>query len=109
MDLADVKTQAVLCQDGYQGRFRYYQARQDARDYLRPFGPGTSFYRPQTRGAKGQDHDYCLMLYCLLLPPASKVSQGSARRLFKQRAILDGQLKTTLSRVMEADVQTAHR
>jgi hypothetical protein len=30
------------------------------------------------------------MLYCLLLPPASKASQGSARRLFKQRAVLDG-------------------
>jgi hypothetical protein len=30
------------------------------------------------------------MLYCLLLPPASEASQGSARRLFKQRAVLDG-------------------
>lgn len=41
-------------------------------------------------GLTGQDHDYCLMLYCLLLPPASKASQGSSRRLFKQRALLDG-------------------
>jgi len=35
------------------------------------------------------NYDYLLMLYSLLLPPASKASQGSARRLFKTRAVLD--------------------
>ncbi|KAL1408231.1 Telomerase reverse transcriptase [Vanrija albida] len=33
-----------------------------------------------------EDYDYCLMMYCMLLPPASKASQGTARRLFKTRA-----------------------
>ena len=32
------------------------------------------------------------MLYCLLLPPASKGSRTSARQIFKSRAIIDGQL-----------------
>ncbi|RXK34877.1 hypothetical protein M231_07866 [Tremella mesenterica] len=36
-----------------------------------------------------KDHDYCLMLYCLLLPPASEQSQGSTRRLFKTKAMVD--------------------
>ena len=36
-----------------------------------------------------KNHDYCLMLYALLLPPASKASQGSSRRLFKTRALVD--------------------
>jgi hypothetical protein len=31
------------------------------------------------------------MLYCLLLPPASKASQGSARRIFKTRALVNGE------------------
>lgn len=33
-----------------------------------------------------QDYDYCLLMYCMLLPPASKASQGTSRRLFKTRA-----------------------
>jgi len=49
-----------------------------------------SWSPPSIDSAEKKDHDYCLMLYCLLLPPASKASQGSARRLFKQRAVLDG-------------------
>ncbi|WWC95477.1 hypothetical protein V866_002341 [Kwoniella sp. B9012] len=36
-----------------------------------------------------KNHDYCLMLYCLLLPPASQASQGASRRLFKSRAVVD--------------------
>nr|XP_031859765.1 uncharacterized protein CI109_004837 [Kwoniella shandongensis]KAA5526837.1 hypothetical protein CI109_004837 [Kwoniella shandongensis] len=36
-----------------------------------------------------KNHDYCLMMYCLLLPPASKASQGSARRLYKTRAVVN--------------------
>ncbi|WWC92913.1 uncharacterized protein L201_007875 [Kwoniella dendrophila CBS 6074] len=44
---------------------------------------------------KYQNHDYCLMLYCLLLPPASKASQGAARRLFKSKAVIDGHLASS--------------
>lgn len=36
------------------------------------------------------DFDYILMMFCMILPPASKASQGSARRLFKTRAVVDG-------------------
>lgn len=39
-----------------------------------------------------QNYDYCLMLYCLLLPPASLASQNSARRLFKTRATVNGNI-----------------
>jgi telomerase reverse transcriptase len=35
-----------------------------------------------------ENHDYCLMMYALLLPPASKGSQASARRLYKTRAVV---------------------
>jgi len=38
------------------------------------------------------DYDYVLMMYSLLLPPASEASQRSARRLFKTRAVIDGEL-----------------
>ncbi|WVF68547.1 hypothetical protein IAT40_003315 [Kwoniella sp. CBS 6097] len=44
-----------------------------------------------------KNHDYCLMLYCLLLPPASKASQGTARRLFKSRATVDNHLATSFT------------
>lgn len=37
-----------------------------------------------------EDYDYLLVLYSLLLPPASQASQGSSRRLFKTRAMVDG-------------------
>lgn len=36
------------------------------------------------------DWGYALVQYCLLLPPASEASQGSARRLFKTRAVVEG-------------------
>ncbi|WWC65948.1 uncharacterized protein I303_108570 [Kwoniella dejecticola CBS 10117] len=36
-----------------------------------------------------KNHDYCVMLHCLLLPPASKASHGASRRLFKSKAVLD--------------------
>lgn len=39
-----------------------------------------------------KDHDYLLMMYSLLLPPASEASQRSARRLFKTRAVVDSEL-----------------
>ncbi|KAK4689413.1 telomerase reverse transcriptase, partial [Tremellales sp. Uapishka_1] len=39
-----------------------------------------------------KNHDYCLMLYCLLLPPPSDASAGAARRLFKSRAIVNDEL-----------------
>ncbi|WVR08145.1 hypothetical protein IAU60_005191 [Kwoniella sp. DSM 27419] len=42
-----------------------------------------------------KNHDYCIMLYCLLLPPASKASQNTARRLFKPRAMVDDHRSTT--------------
>nr|XP_019043423.1 hypothetical protein I302_08000 [Kwoniella bestiolae CBS 10118]OCF22353.1 hypothetical protein I302_08000 [Kwoniella bestiolae CBS 10118] len=42
-----------------------------------------------------KNHDYCLMLYCLLLPPASKASQGASRRLFKSRAVVDDHLASS--------------
>ncbi|KAK8849571.1 hypothetical protein IAR55_004906 [Kwoniella newhampshirensis] len=42
-----------------------------------------------------KNHDYCLMMYCLLLPPASKASQGSARRLYKTRAIVDNHISAS--------------
>ncbi|OCF77899.1 hypothetical protein I204_01902 [Kwoniella mangroviensis CBS 8886] len=42
-----------------------------------------------------QNHDYCLMLYCLLLPPASKASQGASRRLFKSRAVVDAHIASS--------------
>ncbi|WRT69587.1 uncharacterized protein IL334_006576 [Kwoniella shivajii] len=44
-----------------------------------------------------KNNDYCLMLYCLLLPPASKASQGASRRLFKARAVVDDQLANSFS------------
>ena len=47
---------------------------------------------PRDKTDLNQNHDYCLMLYCLLLPPASQASQASAtRRIFKTRAVLDGE------------------
>ncbi|BEJ01730.1 hypothetical protein CcaverHIS631_0604120 [Cutaneotrichosporon cavernicola] len=33
-----------------------------------------------------KNHEYALALHCILLPPASKVSQGIPRKLFKTRA-----------------------
>ncbi|WVQ96087.1 hypothetical protein IAU59_003188 [Kwoniella sp. CBS 9459] len=48
-------------------------------------------------GMLDKNHDYCLMLYCLLLPPASKASQGSARRLFKSRATVDNHLASSFT------------
>ncbi|OCF35151.1 hypothetical protein I316_03193 [Kwoniella heveanensis BCC8398] len=48
-------------------------------------------------GMLEKNYDYCLMLYCLLLPPASKASQGSARRLFKSRATVDNHLATSFT------------
>lgn len=38
-----------------------------------------------------QDWGYALVQYCLLLPPASEASQGSSRRLFKTRAVIEGE------------------
>jgi telomerase reverse transcriptase len=45
------------------------------------------------------------MLYCLLLPPASKASQGSSRRLFKSRALLNG--TSTSHTIQNPSISTA--
>ncbi|WWC73585.1 uncharacterized protein I206_107557 [Kwoniella pini CBS 10737] len=42
-----------------------------------------------------KNHDYCVMLYCLLLPPASQASHGASRRLFKSRAVVDDHIVST--------------